>query len=488
VHQSSGDVAVIDTATDTLIRNVAIDGMESRDVLATPDGRFVYVANYSSSEVSVIDTITYVVTNIATPAGPRRLAITPGGDRIFATDFLANSVSVIDTLTLTVIKNIVVGNRPRGIAITPDGRETYVTNVDGASVSVIDNEQLAVVATIDVGRTPWHLGITPDGAWAYVSNSNSQSVSIINTGMHAVVKTLTVGQGPFFSVVDPTGSDLYVSNAEDTTVSVIDLASQYVLQTIQQVGSQPFDLLFGGSQSPPPTPTATPAATETPTPTPTVTGTPTSSPTETPTPTPSSSEIPTPSPTQTPTPTSTPTPTPTTTPTPAPPSITTQPTDTTVNVEETARFRVIATGAPPLHYQWRKNGVDIPGATSSFYTTPATTAADDGSLFSVVVSNINGSVTSNNATLTVRISPTITTQPADQTVRVGQKARFSVTATGTQPLHFQWTKNGVNVSGATKASYTTPPTTAGDNGALFAVTISNLAASVTSNNAALTVR
>ena len=148
-----------------------------------------------------------------------------------------------------------------------------------------------------------------------------------------------------------------------------------------------------------------------------------------------------------------------------PPSITTQPADTTVNVGETARFRVIVTGTAPLNYQWRKNGANITGATKSSYTTPATVAADNGSLFSVVVSNSAGSVTSNNATLTVRTPPTITTQPADRTVSAGQRARFSVAATGTPPLHYQWTKNGVNISGATRASYTTPPTTAGDNGA-----------------------
>jgi beta-galactosidase len=49
-------------------------------------------------------------------------------------------------------------------------------------------------------------------------------------------------------------------------------------------------------------------------------------------------------------------------------------------------------------------------------------------------------------------------------------------------------KNGVNISGATKASYKTPPTTLEDNGALFAVTVSNLAGSVISNNATLTVQ
>src|SRR5207244_947678 len=109
---------------------------------------------------------------------------------------------------------------------------------------------------------------------------------------------------------------------------------------------------------------------------------------------------------------------------------------------ETARFSVTATGTAPLSYQWRKNGVNITGATSASYTTPPTTAADNGSLFSVVVSNIGGSVTSNNATLTVRTPPTITTQPANKTVRAGQTAKFSVTATGTTPLHYQLPKDG----------------------------------------------
>jgi hypothetical protein len=71
---------------------------------------------------------------------------------------------------------------------------------------------------------------------------------------------------------------------------------------------------------------------------------------------------------------------------------------------------------------------------------------------------------------------------------VGQTAKFSVTATGTTPLQYQWIKNGINITGATKASYTTPPTTAADNGSVFAVTVSNVAGSVTSNNAILTVR
>jgi hypothetical protein len=177
-------------------------------------------------------------------------------------------------------------------------------------------------------------------------------------------------------------------------------------------------------------------------------------------------------------------------PPPTPPSITTQPVDKTVAVGKIAKFNVTATGTTPLKYQWTKNGANIAGATKASYTTPATTEADNGTLFAVTVNNSAGSVTSNSATLTVNPPPTppsITTQPVDKTVAVGKIAKFVVTATGTTPLSYQWTKNGANIAGATKASYTTPATTQADNGTLFAVTVNNSAGSLTSNNAMLTV-
>src|SRR5213079_1106785 len=175
---------------------------------------------------------------------------------------------------------------------------------------------------------------------------------------------------------------------------------------------------------------------------------------------------------------------------PVAPTITTQPASQTVSAGQTAAFTVTATGTAPLSYQWQKNGTAIGAATAASYTTPATTAADNGDQFTVVVSNAVGSVTSNAAALTVTsvlVAPTITTQPASQTVSVGQTATFTVTATGTAPLSYQWQKNGTVIGAATAASYTTPATTAADNGDQFTLVVSNAAGSVTSNAAALTV-
>jgi hypothetical protein len=85
------------------------------------------------------------------------------------------------------------------------------------------------------------------------------------------------------------------------------------------------------------------------------------------------------------------------------------------------------------------------------------------------------------------VAPTITTQPGNQTVTAGQTASFSVAATGTAPLSYQWNRSGTAISGATSSTYTTPATTSSDNGAQFTVLVSNTTGSVISNAAALTV-
>src|SRR5437016_4454448 len=92
------------------------------------------------------------------------------------------------------------------------------------------------------------------------------------------------------------------------------------------------------------------------------------------------------------------------------PSITNQPASQMVTAGQTATFSVVATGTAPLSYRWMKGGTTIPGATSSSYTTPATTSSDTGSQFTVMVSNTAGSVTSSAAALTVNAAPAPGTQ------------------------------------------------------------------------------
>ncbi|MGH7146023.1 MAG: immunoglobulin domain-containing protein [Planctomycetota bacterium] len=172
------------------------------------------------------------------------------------------------------------------------------------------------------------------------------------------------------------------------------------------------------------------------------------------------------------------------------PTITTQPTNVTTSVGLPATFTVVATGSGDT-YQWQKGGTAIGGATSATYTI-ATSALTDAGSYDVVVTNTGGSVTSNTVTLTVNPVgfPAITTQPTNQTVSEPNTATFTVVASGTATLSYQWYRGsgtGTPV-GTNSASYTTGATTvAGDNGAQFHVVVTNGLGSVDSNLATLTV-
>lgn len=173
----------------------------------------------------------------------------------------------------------------------------------------------------------------------------------------------------------------------------------------------------------------------------------------------------------------------------AAPTISTQPLSQTVTAGQAVRFTVTAQGAAPLSYQWRRNGVNLAGGTTTAWVIAGAQPADAGS-YTVVVSNSGGSITSNIASLVVTgaavVPPSIVTPPASQSVVAGQPVTFTVAAQGAAPLGYQWRKNGVTIPGATGTSYTLPNTTAADAGS-YTVVITNAGGSITSGAAVLVV-
>lgn len=188
---------------------------------------------------------------------------------------------------------------------------------------------------------------------------------------------------------------------------------------------------------------------------------------------------------------------------PTGPTINTHPSNQSVTEGATATFSVAATAsAGSLSYQWQLDSgsgfANVSGATSSSYTTPATVLGDSGDQYRCNVTDSNGTVTSNAATLTVNASPTgptIDTQPSNQTVTEGATANFTVSATTSGgSLSYQWevdTGGGyANVSagsGGTSASYTTAATVLGDSGDLYRCKVTDSNGTTTSNPATLTV-
>ncbi|MFO1449386.1 MAG: immunoglobulin domain-containing protein [Opitutaceae bacterium] len=170
------------------------------------------------------------------------------------------------------------------------------------------------------------------------------------------------------------------------------------------------------------------------------------------------------------------------------PVISVQPVSQMVMAGGPVVFSVTATGTAPLSYEWSKEGVFLVGATVATLTLNSVQAGDAGT-YSVRVNNSAGNATSNPVTLTVNqpvTAPVILTQPATQSVRVGDRVELSVVAAGTAPLSYQWRQGGSVIAGATGSTFVIPSVQLTDGGA-YAVTVSNSLGSIVSQYATLTV-
>ena len=179
------------------------------------------------------------------------------------------------------------------------------------------------------------------------------------------------------------------------------------------------------------------------------------------------------------------------------PGITTQPQSQSVETGSNAVFQVVASGDLPLSYQWSFTGANlvnsshIGGATSATLTVSNVTVNDAGP-YKVVVSNSHGTATSSNATLTVLVPATITTQPTNQAVLLSGNVTFSAAATGTLPVAVQWYFNGAlltdggGISGSATTNLTIANIQSGNAGSYQFVATNNYG-SATSAVATLTV-
>ena len=152
----------------------------------------------------------------------------------------------------------------------------------------------------------------------------------------------------------------------------------------------------------------------------------------------------------------------------------------------TAQFSVAVTGTSPFAYFWQTGGTNIAGATNSVLTLTNVQPSQAGDYW-VIVTNIAGAVTNLVGTLTVPLPPSLTQQPGSLTVTNGGDATFSVTASGFSPILYSWVRDGVPILGANSAVYTLSSAQISDSGAQFDCVLTNIAGSVTSQVATLTV-
>lgn len=179
-----------------------------------------YVTNHENNSIAVISNSGVELIEDASDLpldGPIGVAVTPDGSYIYVANFNTDSVAIIDTDTLSLVKSLRVGDAPWGVAVGADGDDVYVTNSGSDTVSVIDTESQVVTATYSTGNQPYGVAAPKNGNYAYIVNHLDNSITKVTHTSPAVdpeeIDTGSIeldgafGLGSFFGGEPPTAPD-----------------------------------------------------------------------------------------------------------------------------------------------------------------------------------------------------------------------------------------------------------------------------------------
>jgi YVTN family beta-propeller protein len=224
------------------------------EAAVTPDGRYVYVSNYSMYGPGagragfdaclpgdgIADSTVYRVSvdslaiDQVIPVGPvpKFLAVTPDGRHLVVSNWCGESVSIVDTATGQEVQRLPVGHNPRGVAITADSRTAYIALMGANRLAVIDLPTGTVRTIGGVGGEPRHLNLSPDGHWLYITLNADGAVAKMDTTTERVVARVATGNQPRSASLAADGANLFVVNYESATVSKVRTADMTVVQTV----------------------------------------------------------------------------------------------------------------------------------------------------------------------------------------------------------------------------------------------------------------
>ena len=157
-----------------------------------------YVPNEGSGDVSVIDTATDKVTGTFKLAQKARgIAVSADGTRVYLSDQAANALVIVDPQKRVVVGTVPLGDSPEAIYLSPDGKLLAAAIEENDQVLLIDTATLKVVRIIKMrGKNPEHAVWSPDGKWLYVSAEEADSVDIVDVALGQVIKSVKVGDRP----------------------------------------------------------------------------------------------------------------------------------------------------------------------------------------------------------------------------------------------------------------------------------------------------
>jgi len=272
VYKDALKVSFLDTATDAIIKTIAIgkepDGVFKGAMMKHPywskDSRYIYASDNVNNTIVKIDPATGEIrATIILPGSNHYLHPSKDGRLLYAVNETTKgggtSITLIDSESDRIVKDIPIpleaGEQGLGHhgEFTRDGKYFFVCNEGGRTVAVLDTAKQEIIKTIKAGIGAGHPAMTRDGKYIFVLQHKDNVVTVIDVSKQEVIKTISVGTGKkqaHASYFTPDGKYLYMINAEDNVMNKIDVAKVEVVSKLPVGKSSMFFGIKEGNEFP----------------------------------------------------------------------------------------------------------------------------------------------------------------------------------------------------------------------------------------------
>jgi YVTN family beta-propeller protein len=172
---------------------------------------------------------------------PKIVTMSPSGDRIYVSNWSSDDITVLDSLSLAELGKIKVGKNPRGSDTDLGGGKLFVANFNGYSLSVVDTKAMKQIKFLEMKRMPRHVKTTPDGKHVLISNmgTGADAVAVVDATDLEVINWIAVGTGPKSLCITPDSRIAFSADFYSHTVSIIDIENAEVFGVIPGLGKSP---------------------------------------------------------------------------------------------------------------------------------------------------------------------------------------------------------------------------------------------------------
>lgn len=268
--QNEDKVTVVDLEKMTVTRYINVGTLPDattppespHNLVLSPDGRYLYVNLIVRGRIEKYDARTFEkLGETGVGSQPAQIIITRDGTTLYVSNFNYTGeltfVVRVDAATMRVTDTLYdVGYAPHSLALSSNERFLYSINPGGEDVTEIELSTASVVRRFPISPgvpikpiggikyEPYHGLISADGKELLVTCRQSGEVRIINLATGAVTDSIPVGKSPLICGLTPDGSQLWVPNSGANSVSIIDLSSRTVIETVQNLLTQPHAVAF----------------------------------------------------------------------------------------------------------------------------------------------------------------------------------------------------------------------------------------------------